>query len=66
MSVETDGSEDSLIHCIKPGSVVADATAAISAETFTSHHDINKNDVDNDPFANDGEFEDDETIVNDE
>ena len=35
ISVETDGSEGSLVHCIKPASMVADATVAISAETAT-------------------------------
>ena len=58
--------EDSLIHFSKPGSIAADAAAAILAETFTLLHDVDKNDVDTDPFASDEEIEDDETIVNDE
>ena len=33
--VETNGSEDSLIHCVKPGLVAADAAAEISTETAT-------------------------------
>ena len=66
ISVETDGSEDRLVHCIKPGSMSADAAAAISAETATLLCDVNKDDVDTDPFPSDEEFEDDETIVDDE
>ena len=30
-----DGSEDDIVHCIKPGGVAADAAAQISAETAT-------------------------------
>ena len=45
---------------------VADATAAISAKTVTLLCDINKDDMDTDPSASDEEFEDDETIVDDE
>ena len=44
----------------------ADAAAAISAETATVLRDTNKDDVETDPFAGDEEFEDDETIVDDE
>ena len=66
ISVETDGSEDSLVDCIKPGSIAADAAVAISAETATLLRDVNKDDVDTDPFPSDEEFEDDETIVDDE
>ena len=66
ISVETDGSEDSHLHFIKPGSIAADAVAAISAETAPLLRDINKDNVDTDPFASDEEFEDDETIVDDE
>ena len=61
-----DGSEDSLVHCIKPGSMATDAAAAMSAETFMLLRDVNKDNVDTDPFASDEEFEDDETIVDDE
>ena len=61
-----DGSEDSLVHCLKPGSMAADAAAAISAKTFTLLLDVNKNDIDADPFASNEEFEDDKTIVDDE
>ena len=64
ISVETDGSEDSFVQCIKPGSMAADAAAAISAETATLLHYVNKDDMDTDPFASDKEFEDEETIVN--
>ena len=47
--------------------MAANAAAAISAETATLLHDINKDDVDTtDPFASDEEFEDDKTIVDDE
>ena len=66
ISVETDGSKDSLVHCIQPGSKTADAAAAISDETAALLRDINKDDMDSDPFASDEEFEDDETIVDDE
>ena len=61
-----DGSKDSLVHCIKPGSMAVDATAAILAETATLLRDVNKDDVDTNLFASDEEFEDDETIVDDE
>ena len=47
-------------------SMAANAAAAISAETLTLLHDVNKDDMNTDPFASDEEFEDDETIVNDE
>ena len=66
ISVETDSSEDSLIHCIKPGGVAADATAEISAETAVLLQDVNEDDLDTDPFASDEEFEDNETVVDDE
>ena len=66
ISVETDGSEDSLIHCIKPGGIAADATAVILAETAMLLWDVNKDDVDTDPFASDEEFENDETLVDNE
>ena len=66
MIIETDGSENSLVHCIKPGSMAAYAAAAISAETATLLCDVNKDDMDTDPFASDEEFEDDKTIVDDE
>ena len=46
--------------------MAADAAAAISAETDMLLRDVNKDDVDTDPFASDEEFEDDETIVDDE
>ena len=64
--VEMDGSEDSLIHCIMPGSMAADAAAAISAKAATLLHDVNKNDVDTNSLASDEELEDAETIVDDE
>ena len=66
ISVETDGLEDSLVHCIKPGSMAADAAAVISAETATFLRNINKDDVDTDPFTSDKKFEDNETILDDE
>ena len=66
ISVETDGSEDSLVHCIKPGNMSADAAAAISAETATLFCNVNKDDMDTDPFASDEEFEDGKTVVDDE
>ena len=50
VAVETEGSADSLVHCIKPGSMAADAAAAISAETATLLRDVNKDEVDTDPF----------------
>ena len=50
ISVETVGSEARLVHCIKLGSMAADAAAATSAETVTLLRDLNKNDVDTDPF----------------
>ena len=55
--------EDSLVHCIKPGSMAADAAAAISAKTATLLCDVNKDYMDTDPFASDEEFEDDKSIV---
>ena len=61
-----DGSEDSLVHCIKPGSMAANAAAVISVETATLLCNVNKDDMDSDLFVNDEEFEDDETIVDDE
>ena len=64
LSIKTDGSEDSLGHCIKPGGMAADAAAAILAETATLLCDVNDN-VDTDPFASDEEFKDDGTIVDD-
>ena len=66
ISVKTNGSEDRLDHCNKPGSMAADTTAVISAETAMLLHDVNKDDVDTDPFPSDEEFEDDKTIVDDE
>ena len=47
-------------------SVAADAATVISAKTVTLLQEINKDDVDTDPFVSDEEFEDDETIVDDE
>ena len=35
ITVETDDTEDGLVHCIKPGAVAANTAAAISAETAT-------------------------------
>ena len=46
--------------------MAADAAAAISAETTTLLRDVNKDDVDTDPFASDEEVDDDETIIDDE
>ena len=66
ISVETDGAKDSVVHCIKSGSMAADAAAVISAETATLLCEINQDDVDSDPFASYEEFENDETIVDDE
>ena len=66
ISVEMDGSEDSLVHCITPGSMAADAATAILVETAILLHDINKYGMDTDPFTSDEEFEGDETIVDDE
>ena len=51
---------------IKPDSMAADASAAISAKTIMLLRDVNKDEVDTDPFDSDEEFEDDETIVDDE
>ena len=50
ISVETDTSEDSPVHCIKPGSKATDAAAAISTETATLLRDVNKDDVDTIPL----------------
>ena len=61
-----DGLEDSLVHCIKPGSMAADAATAISAETVMLLYDINKDNVDTDPFVSVEAFEDNEIIVDDE
>ena len=54
------------MHCIKPGGLAADAAAAaISAETATliagNEEDLGKTD----PFASDGDLEDDETVIDD-
>ena len=66
ISIKTDGSEDCLVHCIiKPGGMAADAAAVISAETAILLCDIN-DDVDTDPFGSDKEFEDNETIVDEQ
>ena len=65
ISVDTDGLEDSLIYCTKPGEVAADAAAEISAETATLLQD-DKNILDVDPFVSDEEFEEDETVIDDE
>ena len=46
--------------------MAADAAAVISAETVTLLRDVNKDDVDTDPFASNEEFEEDQTIVDDE
>ena len=46
---------------IKPGSI-----AAVLAERVMLLRDVNKDNMDTDPFAGDEEFEDDETIVDDE
>ena len=48
ISVETNGSEGSLVHSIKPGSMAADATAAISAKTAMLLRDVNMDDADTD------------------
>ena len=45
---------------------LVDAPAAISAETAMLLHDVNKDDVNTDPFTSDEKFRDDETIVDDE
>ena len=53
ISVETDSMEGDLIHCIKPGGVVADTAAAILAETatFIAGNEDNLDKLD--PFASD-------------
>ena len=61
-----DGSEDSLVHCIKHGGIAADAAAEVSAEMAMLLQDVNEDNLDTDPFASDEEFEDDETVVDDE
>ena len=43
--------------------LAADAAAAISAKTATLLRDVNKDNMDTDPFVSDEEFEDDESIV---
>ena len=50
ISVEKDDSKDNLVHCIKPGSMVADAAAAISAKTATLLCIVNQHDTDTDLF----------------
>ena len=63
ISVKTDSMEGDLIHCIKPGGVVADTAAAILAETATLIAG-NEDNLDKlDPFASDEDFEDDETVI---
>ena len=66
ITVETDGSEDNLVHSIKPGNMAANATTAILADTAMLLCDVSKDDVDTDHFASDDEFEDNKTIVDDE
>ena len=58
ISIETNGSEDSLIHHIKPGVVAADAAAEISTEIATFLQDDNEDDLDTDPFASDETVDD--------
>ena len=66
ISVETDGSEDAQIHCIKPGQMAASAAAEVSAKTakLVAGTDEHTMDVDVDPhLSNMGE---DEAIIEDE
>ena len=46
--------------------MAADAAAVISAKTATLLRDANKKDVETDPFASYEDFEDDETIIDDD
>ena len=64
--METDGSEDAQIHCIKPGQMAASATAEVTAETAKLVAETNERtmDVDDDPFLSD--VEEDEAIVEDD
>ena len=56
---------DGLVYCIKPGGMVADAAAAISAETAMLLGG-NKNSLNrSDSFANDEDLEDDKTVIDD-
>ena len=64
ISVETDGSEDGQIHCIKPGQVAADAAATIQSETARLSTPT-EDESDSDPFLDLDELEDDETVVDD-
>ena len=63
ISVETDGSEDSMIHCLKQGEVAAEAAAEVAR--LTSALEIPD---DSDPFANldtdPGEEDEDELQTN--
>ena len=55
--------EDTLVYCIKPGGVAADAAAVISAETAT-HLAGNKDDLDrSDSFASGEDLEDDKIVI---
>ena len=55
--------EDSLVYCIKPGGVEADAAAVISAETAMllagNEDDLDKSDS----FASGEDLEDDKTVM---
>ena len=66
ISVETDGSEDAQIHCIKARQMAVSVAAAVSAETAklfagTDEHTM---DLDSDPFASD--VEEDEVVIEDD
>ena len=65
ISVLLDGSEDNLIHCIKPGNIAESAAAAIASETANLAC-IQNQDGDEDPFLDCDEPEEDETVIEDD
>ena len=65
ISSSTDGSEDSSIHCLKPGGVAHGALETITEGTASLNNSYEWDEED--PFADcDTELEDDETVIDDE
>ena len=70
ISNNTDGSEDDMIHCLKPGEVAHSAAETVAKETAQQNNPVA--DDDEDPFMgiDDEDFgvemEEDETIIDDD
>ena len=69
ISNNTDGSEDDMIHCLKPGEVAHSAAETIARETAQLNNPVEEDDED--PFVGiDDDFgvemEEDETIIDDD